>query len=385
MSMPATATAIRGERGMVLIVVLLVITLLTITVVEFTFSTALDAHRARHARDALQANLLARSGVNIAEGFLMLDDEPDFDSHLEEWWIQAQQTCREGLQLAPNMLVRCRIRDESGKINVNLTRGRMRRVESETVTADAVLRDAVTCLFHNRNVSSVGDQEINERLNEYWSQDPIERPDGQQQEIPDFASLEDFGAQFGLTGDELRSLREVLTAQPRRLLPAVNVNTASAEVLSAILNPEEQCAPNDAVTQILERRAEEPYRRNEIGQVVSGAENAAAKRGLLGSTSNLFRVQASAVVNFDPESPGDFGGVAQTLSVVVRRRPDPKRAIPDQNVPGWTLRAIDWQKEGGARLFQGSEADEEDEDEDDEDADEMGEENGQRFLPPLER
>jgi hypothetical protein len=261
----------------------------------------------------------------------------------------------------------------------------MRRVESEQVTADAVLRDAVTCLFHNRNVSSLGDQEINERLNEYWSQDPIERPDGQKQEIPDFASLEDFGAQFGLTGDELRSLRNVLTAQPRRLLPAVNVNTASAEVLSAILNAEEQCAPNDQVAQIVDRRGEEPYRRNEIGSVVSGVENAAAKRGLLTATSSLFRVQASAVVNFDPESPGDFGGVAQTLSVTVRRRPDPKRAIPDQNIPGWTLRAIDWQKEGGARLFQDSEADEDEEDEEDGDADEMGEENDQRFLPPLER
>jgi general secretion pathway protein K len=114
MSSEMRPTAIKGERGMVLIVVLLVITLLTITVVEFTFSTALDAHRARHARDALQANLLARSGVNIAEGFLMLDDEPDFDSKLEEWWIQAQETCHQGLQLAPNMLLRCRIRDESG-------------------------------------------------------------------------------------------------------------------------------------------------------------------------------------------------------------------------------------------------------------------------------
>jgi type II secretory pathway component PulK len=374
----STAT-VENERGIVLVVVLLVITLLTITVVEFTFSTALDAHRARHARDGLQASLLARSGINIAEGFLMLDDEPDFDSPLEEWWLLAQQTCREGLQLAPNMMVRCKIRDESGKLNVNLTRGRMRRVESEQVTADAILRDAVTCLFHNRNISSVGDQEINERLNEYWSQEPIVRPDGQEQQIPDFTSLEDFGAQFGLTGDELRSLRDVLTAQPRRLHPAVNVNTASAEVLSAILNPEELCAPNDAVTQVIERRAEEPYRRNEVGSIVSSVENSAAKRGLLTATSNLFRVQASAVVNFDPENPDDFGGVAQTLSVVVRRRPDPKRAIPEENVPGWTLRAIDWQKEGGARLFLDPDGDEEDEEGED------GEEEDEDFLPPLER
>jgi general secretion pathway protein K len=369
----------KNERGIVLIVVLLVVTLLTITVVEFTFTTALDAHRARHARDALQANLLARSGINIIGGFLMRDDEVDFDSPLEEWWIVARETCREGLELAPNMLVRCDIRDESGKINVNLTRGRMRRVESEQVTADAVLRDAVTCLFHNRNVSSLGDQEINERLNEYWSQDPIVRTDGQEQAIPDFSSLEDFGAQFGLTGEELRSLRDVLTAQPRRLLPAVNVNTASAEVLAAILNPEEQCVPNDAVAQIIERREEEPYRRNEVGSLVSGVDAAAAKRGLLTATSSIFRLQASAIVNFDPENPDDFGGVAQTLSVVVRRRSDPRRRIPEENIPGWTLRAIDWQKEGGARLFLDPDEDEEDGDE------EEDEEEDEDFLPPLER
>ena len=168
----------------------------------------------------------------------------------------------------------------------------MRRVESEQVTADAVLRDAMSCMFHNRNVSSLGDQEINERLNEYWSQDPIERPDGQQQEIPDFASLEDFGAQFGLTGEELRSLRDVLTAQPRRLLPAINVNTAS--VRGARRDPQPRGAVRAERRRYADPRAagaRSPIAATRSARVMSGVENATAKRGLLDVHSSLFRLE----------------------------------------------------------------------------------------------
>jgi type II secretory pathway component PulK len=374
------SSAMANERGIVLIVVLLVVTLLTITVVEFTFSTALDAHRARHARDALQANLLARSGINIAAGFLMLDDEPRFDWPGEEWWLALNEACSQQLQLAPNMLVRCKIRDESGKINVNLTRGRKRVQEGKAITPDVVLREAIRCLFQSRGIALEG-EDIGDRLNEYWEQDPIVREDGREQLIPDFNSLEDFAAQFAITGDELRDLRDVLTAQPRSILSRINVNTADAEVLGAIITDPDAggtcVAQDDAVQQIIDRVADEPFQSpGEINALLPQNSMRGPIQQVLSVTSNLFRLQASAVVNFDPENPGDFGGVAETLSVVVRRRRDPKRAIPDQNIPGWTLRAVDWQKEGGARLLQGGDEDEEGGEGDDE---------GKEFLPALER
>src|SRR5262249_27259495 len=80
--------AARNERGIALLIVLIVVALLTITVTEFTYSVQIDQHRTRNAIHALQAQLLARSGINLAEGFLMLDDEPSYDARSEQWWLQ---------------------------------------------------------------------------------------------------------------------------------------------------------------------------------------------------------------------------------------------------------------------------------------------------------
>ena len=61
---------LRNERGIALFIVLVIVALLTIIVTEFTYSVQLDQHRVRNSIHALQAALLARSGVNLAEGFL---------------------------------------------------------------------------------------------------------------------------------------------------------------------------------------------------------------------------------------------------------------------------------------------------------------------------
>ena len=140
-----------NQRGVALLIVLVIVALLTILVTEFTYSVQIDMHRSRNAVHALQAQLLARSGVNLAEGFLMLDDEPTYDAYSEEWYRQLLEFCK-GMKLDESMHVRCRVRDESGKLNINNTRGVRRRVESQQVTGDAVLRDAVRCLFNARGL-----------------------------------------------------------------------------------------------------------------------------------------------------------------------------------------------------------------------------------------
>src|SRR5215468_242801 len=106
---------IPNQRGIALLIVLVIVALLTITVTEFTYSVQIDAHRSRNALHALQSQLLARSGVNLAEGFLMMDDDATYDAYSEYWWQQLVEFCN-GLQLDESMRVRCSIRDESGKI-----------------------------------------------------------------------------------------------------------------------------------------------------------------------------------------------------------------------------------------------------------------------------
>ena len=70
------------------------------------------------------------------------------------------------------------------------------------------------------------------------------------------------------------------------------------------------------------------------------------------------------MTNVDPSSP-TAGGIGQTLSVLVARQQDsrprpggPQVGANGKPVPNWTLRPLDWQKEGGARLFRSGPEDE---------------------------
>lgn len=340
----------RDQRGVALVTVLVVVALLTITVTEFTYSVQLDAYRAQNARHSLQASLLARSGVNLAEGFLILDDDPTYDAKTEEWYLRLKEFCL-GLPIGDSMAIRCDVKDESGRINVNLTRGTS-DLTSAKVSKDAVLRTAVNCIFQNQNVS-VKDKQINEALVDYWSKDPGKYEDGRPRKVPDFTSLEDFGAQFGLTSQELRTLRPYLAAQPPGVLPRINVNFAEEQVLAAVLSvgAEDECGSNQVVEDIMLRRQEEDGGLRNLGEVnVSQLEYPNVKRSLIDVKSTLYRLESSGIANYDPEHP-DGGGIGQTISALVRRSRDPRVRLPDSQTPGWTLRAQDWQKEGGARLF----------------------------------
>ncbi|MEO8603628.1 MAG: hypothetical protein ABI629_13730 [bacterium] len=350
---------------------LVIVALLTITVMEFTYTTQIDQHRTRNALHALQAQLLARSGINLAEGFLMLDDEPAYDAYSEDWWLQLHQFCSE-MRLDETMRIRCTVRDESGKINLNNTREPPRRVQSQQVTASAVLRDAMRCMFMKRGI----DVEIVDKLADYWQQEAPPNPDGTPGVIPDFGTLEDFGATFGVPTEALQQLRNVLTAQPRALLPRINVNTATSEVLASIVSAEKlpECPPDDVVEKIVERQQDpdNPIKSSgEVTGLMGGVENANIKGTLFDVRSRLYRLEASAITNYDPENPRG-SGIGQTISALVARQTGPaprtgtststgggtvatggQQAVGANGkpLPNWTLRPLDWQKEGGARLF----------------------------------
>jgi hypothetical protein len=72
---------------------------------------------------------------------------------------------------------------------------------------------------------------------------------------------------------------------------------------------------------------------------------------MLGVTSNFFLIRASATVNANPLT--GKGGISRSASMLVYRRQvpcNPPKSPP--TVPCWTLTQLDWQKEGGAVLFE---------------------------------
>jgi type II secretory pathway component PulK len=347
--MTAEPKGIRGERGVVLLIVLIVVALLTIIVTEFTYTVQLAQHRTRNALNALQASLLARSAINIEESFLVMDkkdDEPDGvrDWYGDEWWLALREFCT-GIELDPTMRIACTLEDESGKLNVNLTRTSPQSQQQqgqEIKTKDAFARDALRRIFEAQGIHV----DLVDQLKEYWLQEPPADQQGRQPSL-DFASLEDFAAELGIATRELRELRRILTAVPVRYLPKVNANTAPEMVLAAIIND------GNAVGQILERQqSDDPFKNAaDLSAVLDqqGVADATFVGQLFGVSSNLFRLRASALTNADPEGEQP-GGIGQTLSELVWRQSGPCRA--DEQPPCWTLKPLDWQKEGGAPLLE---------------------------------
>src|ERR1043166_9992226 len=123
-------TGVANERGMAVVITLLVVALLTITVVEFTYSVEIDQHMTRNAINGLQASLLARSGINLGEAYLLHDDNFTVDAFTEEWCPGPDDEGRSckidelngQIVLPENMRLRVQIIDESGKLNINALR-----------------------------------------------------------------------------------------------------------------------------------------------------------------------------------------------------------------------------------------------------------------------
>lgn len=374
---------IKDERGVALVIVLTVVALLTITVMEFTYNVQLDHRRTRNAVNAMQAKLLARSGINLAEAFLAQDIEEKFDAFTEDWAIALNDFCS-GIQVEPTMLLRCGWQDESGKININMTRPKgPPRAEMGDAPArpDQVLTNA---LFHILHREDAYNEDTQEKLRAYWAADYENQSSNEEQKsAPDFGSLEDFAALFEIAPGKLNRLRRFLTAQSNRRVNRINVNTAPKEVLYAILVGDfDEAGGREAMDQLLAEREEAAY--EDMGQVkaiVSSLDTsvrAAIENGILSVNSKCFRLEASALTNVDPTSQlegaeGADGelidaprpvptGIGQTLNELVCRTKKLNsnqgggRSTTNQNQNQgqqfvWTFKRLDWQKEAGARLF----------------------------------
>lgn len=381
-----------NERGIALVVVLLVTALLSITTVEFAFSAQIYTHMARNSLSGLQANLLARSGVNLGEAILGFDEDPQVDAFSEEWCPEpAESSCLiDGSQfgLPENMLLRIEIFDESGKLNINLTKPR-NQAEYDSKVEDPtrfLLFDMWRIAFERLLESQGIDPEAATRLYEYWDMridaalsggadledgalegegedgaeddgtddgsdggadggdDPAQRANSIFATL-DFTTLDDASAVLGLPADQMRRLRRFLTAAAG--VTRVNANTAPPEVLMAIIDDE------GLVQDIVTRRLDMPMASGEISSLVppvSVGEGIPDARRMLFGRSDIFRIVASGVVNPNPFT--GRGGIGRSASLLVRRRQSRISNTGQEATIGWTFTRLDWQKEGGAMLFE---------------------------------
>jgi type II secretory pathway component PulK len=378
------AARLENEDGVALVIVLLIVALLTITTVEFADSTNIYAHMTRNSINGMQAAMLARSGINIGEAFLLHDEDPVVDAFSEEWCPEPrEESCRideSFLQLPGNLRLRIEIFDESGKLNINLTRpANLEEAELPDPTRPPLFyawQEVLQRLFEGNGI----DPASVERLNEYWrmkleanaemvdaasnteNNPPGGDPQGGQGEsgsptqnltaaqidaLLDFPSLDDANVALGLSSREIDRMRDFVTALPKRRFPMINANTAPRQVLDALIG-------DGSITEsIVTQRLEAPLQQADWVQLIAGLDTQDPTfmhvRRMVQTRSYMFRVTASALVNPDPTT--GLGGIGRTASMLVRRVPRAGRQSGEGNAGHWTLTRVDWQKEGGAKLF----------------------------------
>jgi general secretion pathway protein K len=290
------------ERGVALVTTLLAVTLLTIAVVEFAYSSQVDYHLAYNALRSLQASSLARSGVNLAMGVLKKDggSVSSIDS-LGDLWARPLPPLPVG-----EGMVLVRVTDEQGKLNLNALR-------TPNGGIDQSWKAVAEKLLVSRGLDSAVLDPILDWLDADHAPEPrgAERDYYTQQTPPTtprngiFQTEGELGRVKGMTAQVRARLSDVVTVLPTSSF-RINVNTAPADVLSAVFPEVDQ----QVLAQFLATRGETP---------VPGATELKTRLGLppnskadqmIGVRSDFFTIVALATV--EP--------VSQALTVRVQRR-----------------------------------------------------------------
>ncbi|HUK83547.1 MAG TPA: type II secretion system minor pseudopilin GspK [Verrucomicrobiae bacterium] len=314
---------INAQHGVALIIVLWIVMVLSLLITGFAFRMHVETQVASFSRKELKAEMLARSGVEIARMQLILDQSSPtnsgFDALNQAWATNDEFYVDHELGMGKFNVT---VTDEESKLPINgLTQDQLKRL-TEALGLDPLDGDVI--------VDSVLDwidgddlHRLNGAESDYYESlsppydcknRPLDRVDelllirGVTKEIYyGKPATEDEDAQPGLS--------DLVTTTTSG---QVNVNTARAPVLQALLGLDDS-----QVAAILDRRDgadglpgtedDQPFRA--VGDFISqlGALPAAAQQqlaGLLTVNSTFFTVK----------STGEVGGVKRTVVAVMRRQ-----------------------------------------------------------------
>ena len=320
--------------GVALLMTIFVVALLTIIVVEFTYSTEVEAHLTRTALSATQARYLARAGVALGEIALQIDlaekiknppTRPPVETLSDPWALPfAPRELGEGVGETG-----FRIDDESARFNVNaLALGP--GVNPVALEARKMLFQGIlTALDLDINLLFPlldwldPDDELNAKNGaeqEYYGElsVPIQPRNGKLLQIDELLMVRGFSE---LPREQWAALRSVLTVLPRGDLK-VNVNTASELLLTGLLTSVDDPA---AAKAIVARRERDPFLTlADLDQVPGWSQIPQQVRAIFDVRSQIFTVHGIGI------AAGVTRGVAVT-----------------QSSSGARLEVLDWRDEAG--------------------------------------
>lgn len=292
---------------MALLVTLMAVALMTLLVMDFTTSAALGYRVAAGQANDLRAHYLARSAINVGISLLAADARSDthasspYDS-LDERWAQPYPPVPLGGGVAEVSIV-----DDARKIDINLL------VNPRNGKPNNQYVGIVQRLFANIGVSPT----IIPAIIDWLDPDSIESPGGAEADyylglMPPYEprngpmpTIGDLRMIRGVDDATFLKLRHYLTAVPE---PRVNINTASPEVIAALLP---QFSDNQSIVkEIVEARSVQPFR------MITDVANLSGM-GALGTP--LMRLITTRSAYFSITGVGVFAGARQRIIGTFRR------------------------------------------------------------------
>lgn len=279
----------RDERGVVLVLVLVFALLLTSTVATFLRKSTFDTLIVRNRDARARADALARGGVRLAIGLVLVDrpaedlestggEESDEDAanpainSVQSLW--AQVSGRE-IPTSEDSTLRIRIEDSGSKLNINaiLQRDENDELPSQAQPLIEAMLEKVIEEMPVAPAEKIYDiSELAENLIDFVDADDLRQRGGgeddyyQAQDPPYRApnrpllSLDELRRVEGFDAKLVDALRPYLTVYPYAGTGGINPNTAPPHVLALLFfddGVDLRLAPEDTVRQILKVRQED--------------------------------------------------------------------------------------------------------------------------------
>jgi general secretion pathway protein K len=294
----------KGKRGMALLLVLMIVALMTSLLTDLAFSTMVDMRLTETFRDSTRAYYLAKGGINAGR-MILQEDRNNYDS-LDETWSKGVINYPVG-----EGSVTILIEDQDGKLSLN---GMVNKNSPQAIMTDRFYRLLVVL-----ELDSLADPaELTAALIDW-----LDTGDDPYAEVhTDGLSLPVSGAEdtyyrsqaqpYRSKNGPLETLQELSLIKGftieivNQISPhlavngtvAVNINTASAEVLMSL----DLQISRDTAQDIIDYRQTEPIKSIAQLEEILAPEvyvvlKTLANQKQLGTTSQTYRIEASAQVN----------------------------------------------------------------------------------------
>lgn len=212
-----------NDRGSLLIVTLWIMLILSAIAVAVSVRSAVDAKMTRFFYDRAHERYLARAGIDLGMYILESDKEPRIDSRNDTWYNhESISEIIENEELSSLMIS---IVDETRKININTAPESVISALFDSIHRNKpfVGNKDTMCddLFDVLRKGSLGDNETAKK----GSSDCV------------FQFLEQLSVLKSFTPADRNTLKDYVTVYPQiKDVHKVNINTASADVLQALLS-----------------------------------------------------------------------------------------------------------------------------------------------------